>query len=153
MCWASWISWWTWWMIMKCVLILKDIIEDLFNHAQTTLEHNIWELRATEYSLFHVFESYILKSKYFLCIMIGDKSTRHTPNLTLHNIFKEATSDQIVEFSLITWVFALILDDFIIQIVDIVEDFISEDWSSSCFKLKNDISALWIDSLTINLWT
>ena len=58
--------------------------------------------------------------------MISNECTLHAANLALHYVFKETTSDQIIEFSLIRRVFSLILDYFIIKIVDIVEYFISQ---------------------------
>jgi formate/nitrite transporter FocA (FNT family) len=75
------------------ILIFKDIIKDLLNHAQTWFEHNIWEFSTPENSLLHVFQPDVFKPEYFLSVVISDKGALHASNLALHDVFKEATSD------------------------------------------------------------
>ena len=58
--------------------------------------------------------------------MISDKGALHASVLAQHVVFKETSSDQIIEFSLVRRVLSLVLDYFIIKIVDIVEYFISQ---------------------------
>lgn len=52
---------------------MQDVVKDLFDHAQTALEHDIRELRAPEYPLFHVLEPYILEPEDLLGVVISNE--------------------------------------------------------------------------------
>ncbi len=82
-------------------LIFNDIIEYFFNKCETVLEYNIRELSAAKYSLLHIRKFYVLEPEDFLSVMISNQSTVHAPDLALHDIFEEATTNEIVEFTLI----------------------------------------------------
>ena len=86
---------------MYLILILKDVVKDLLDHAQARLEDHVRELWAPENSLLHVFQADVFKPEDFLSVMIGDECTLHASNFTLHNIFQETSSYQIIEFAFI----------------------------------------------------
>jgi len=136
---------------MVWVLVVKHVIKDLLKHRQRTLKHNIRELWAAKDSAFHILQFNVFKPKNLLSIVVGNCSALHLTNLHLHDILQEATSDKVIEFSLITWMLALKFANFIIKIIDVVANFISHYRSRSCFKFKYYFLAITIDSLCVNL--
>lgn len=72
--------------ISDIVLVLDDVVEDLFDKSKRVLEDNIGELRAAKDSLLHVFQSNILEAKNLLSVMVSDHCSRHSSNFALHYI-------------------------------------------------------------------
>jgi hypothetical protein len=83
--------------------------------------------------------------------MVSDSGTLHLPNLHLHDVLKEASSDQVIKLSFIAAMLSLILANLIVQVVDVVRKIVPHDTSRSCLKLKHDFIAVGIDTPGIDL--
>ena len=81
-------------------LILKNIVQDLLHHRQTSVENNIAKLRAPKHALLHFLQFDIFKAKDLLRVVVCDGCSLHTANFHLHDVFQETATNQIVVFTL-----------------------------------------------------
>jgi hypothetical protein len=78
---------------VKLILVLQNVVKDLFDHGEGALENDVTEIWASKNSLFHVLQCYVLKSKDLLCVVICNHGPRHSPNLALHYVLEEASTN------------------------------------------------------------
>jgi len=143
--------WWWCGTAWLRILIFKNIVKYLLDHWKTRFEDDIGELGAAKDTPLHILKLDILEPEDLLGVVIGNHRPWHSANLALHNVFKKTSTDKIIEFSLVGGVLSLVLHNFVIQIIDVVKDLVTKNWSSSSLQLKDNIIAILIYPLTIDL--
>jgi hypothetical protein len=83
--------------------------------------------------------------------MISNGCSLHLPNLHLHDVLEEASSDKIVELSLVAAMLSFVFAHLIVKVVDIVRKIVPHHARSSRFQLEHNLVAVAIDTLRINL--
>ena len=109
------------------------------------------EFWAAEDTFLHVSQLDVLEAENLLRVVISDKGSIHSPDLALHYVLEEATADQVVELSLIGRVLTLVFHDFVVQVVYVIEDLVTEDGRGTSLKLEDNAVALCIDALSVDL--
>lgn len=133
------------------VLIFKDMIEDALKQSKRLVENDIAELRASENTIFHLFQFDILEAKDFLCVVICNCCTLHSSNLHLHYVLQEATTDKVKELSFKARVLAFAFNYAVVEEVYIVADVVTKRSSCTCLQLEHNWVAIFILASTVNL--
>lgn len=122
-------------------------------HFRNTNETNIKIIHIPDCSLSHLFKIYVLISIDIFSIMIGNESSFHSPNFDLHNVFKESSANKIKILSLKTFIYPSNFVYFVIFIVKIILNIVSNWCTSSWFYLKNKRISILVIWKTIYLWS
>ena len=139
-------------LVVHLVLLVSyHEVEDFLDHAQTWVEDNVTEFWTTEDTLFHVLKRNVLEAKYFLGVVVSDGGALHPTDFHLHDVLQKSTPDKIVVLALKWAVTTLKSDYFIVQIVYVVKDVVTQRRCCSRFQFEDNRVSLLICSSGVNL--
>lgn len=117
--------------------IIDDVIVDICHEFRDDEKSAVKVELVTEKSHDDFLEPNVLEAVYFFGVVVGNKSAIHSSDLELEGILDKSSSDEIVILSFETFEFALLFVDWIVHVILIPLNVISDGCTGSGFYFEN----------------
>lgn len=133
--------------------IIDDVVVDICHEFGDDKKSAVEVELVTEKSHDNFLETNVLEAVDLFGVVVGNKSAIHSSDLELESILDESSSDEIVVLSFEAFKFTLLFIDWIVHIILIPLNVVSDGCTSSGFDFENKRFPGLVVVAAIDLWT